>query len=263
MSGQRREAAHDRLRDHMTPTTAGLLRWWFGADRVQARRRCAFTEGQRHAIVHTIASHEAAHNQHRVAPPRHRVNLADETERVQVLLALMVWQLLNLADARAAGAHDPRFTRHFAVITTHRATRDHLLNALWGQLLAGGEGARDFGTAGAVRCADLLIPEARRDEVYAFLCGSARGGESSGQKFPGEDLIAITDQRLETLACLVHLPQLMVFAIETGDAVGGQENAAAAGRKQLRRLVSLHGKPCMEVVFSHRPDHPADPSSEP
>lgn len=242
------------------PTTAGLLRWWFAADRAQAHGRCSFSEGQRQAIVDTIESHETSPSRHWVAPPRHRLNLTDGTERVQVLLALLVWQLLNHADARATAANDPRFTRHFVVTTPSRLVRDHLLDALWGQPLAGGGGARDFGTAEAVRCADLLIPEARRDEVYAFLCGS---GSSIGQTMPDGDLIVITDQRLATLACLARLPRLMVFAHEMSDAASGHEGAATAGRKQLRRLVSLHGKPCMEVVFSDAPDDPAVPSSAP
>lgn len=263
MSDQRPKTRQAGLWEHLTPTTAGLLRWWLAADRVQTHGRCSFSEDQRQAIVDTIESHETTHSQRRVAPARHRLTLADETEHVQVLLALLVWQLLNHADARAAGVNDPRFTRHFAVTTPSQWVRDRLLDALWGQVLVGGGGARDFGHANVVRCADMLIPEARRDEVYAFLCASASSGEGFGQQPPDKNLIIITDQRLATPACLAQLPQMMVFAMEMSDAAGGHENAATMGRKRLRRLVSLHGKPCMEVVFSHAPAQHPDAISAP
>lgn len=244
MSSHRRKAGEASL---FTPTTTSLLRWWFGAEEVHARGGLAFTETQRQAIAATIARHEPANRQHRVAPPRHRVCLADDLDTVRVLLALLVWQLLNHTDARALGLNDPRYTRHFVAISPCRPTRERLLDALWGQPMPGGLGARDFGTADLVRFADLLIPAARRDEVYAFVCGC----EAIEHGSAGAELLAITGQRLDSIPDLARLPHLMVFELEAHSQEPAHVPAATAGRQQLRRVVSMHGKPCMEVVFSH------------
>jgi len=251
MRSHRREAGQAELLDNVTPTTASLLQWWFGAGQAQARGGLAFTETQQQAIVNTIAQHETACRQHRVAPPRHRVNLHHELDKVQVMLALLLWQLLNHADADAAGLSDPRFTRHFVAIVPCRSARERLMDALWGQALTGGDGARDFSSADLVRFAEQLIPEARRDEVHAFMCGAALIGRANAD----EDWIVITEQPLETLNGLARLPHLMVFAHEARSHETVHLNATTAGRRQLRRLVSMHGKPCMEVVFP-------DPASE-
>lgn len=249
MRSRRQEARHAGLGEHVTPTTAGLLAWWFDPGRASARAGLAFNEAQQRAIVDTITRHETECRQHRVAPPRHRVNLVDEADRIPVLLALMLWQLLNHAAARAAGEHDPRFTRHFVLITPDHESRARLLEALHGQPLAGTDNARDFGTAELVRLADLLAPEEHRDPVYAVMCSSACNGAAIEPTSQGDDWIVITNLPLPSRAALAHLPQLMVFAHEAPAAGAGQQDTAAQRRKRLRRIVSLHGKPCMEVVF--------------
>lgn len=45
------------LFDLVTPTTAELLRWWFGED-ICAARRFNFHAGQRRAILNSIVAHE-------------------------------------------------------------------------------------------------------------------------------------------------------------------------------------------------------------
>ena len=42
----------------VTPTTAELLRWWFGAEMTAARNGLNFHPGQRQAILNTIVAHE-------------------------------------------------------------------------------------------------------------------------------------------------------------------------------------------------------------
>ena len=42
------------LLELVTPTTADLLKWWFGEDMVSARDGLNFHEGQRQAILNTI-----------------------------------------------------------------------------------------------------------------------------------------------------------------------------------------------------------------
>lgn len=254
MRSRGHEARHAGLWEQVTPTTAGLLQWWFDAGNMPARRGLAFNEAQRQAILDTITRHETGSRQHRVAPPRHRIRLADDTDRMPVLLALMLWQLLNHTTARAAGLNDPRFTRHFLAVTPDSQAREHLQHALHGQPLAGGHGARDFGTADLVRRADLFMPEHHRDLVHAFVCSSA-GIEATLGPGPGQDhWVVLTDQPLQTLASLAGLPQLMVFAHEAQSP-----GATAQGRRRLRRVVSLHGKPCMEVVFAGPADNARQP----
>lgn len=258
MRSHRLEAGNAGLPDNVTPTSASLLRWWFDRPPGQGPR---FDDQQRRAILGTIVQHEKVVRKHRVAPPRHRLNLADDAGTTPVVLALLLWQLLNHTDTRATGRHDPRFTGHFVAITPHRIARDRLLDALWGRPLDDGDGARDFGTAELVRCADLFIPPARRDEVYAFLCGSACSG-TFGPTTEDEAWIVIGSGRLQSPADLARLPHLMVFAQELPSADPGPESAATSARRQLRRVVSMHGKPCMEVVFSPTRERPAGPGTE-
>ncbi len=44
--------------DLVTPTTAELLRWWFGEDMVAARGGLNFHAGQKQAILNAIVAHE-------------------------------------------------------------------------------------------------------------------------------------------------------------------------------------------------------------
>ena len=44
--------------DLVTPTTAELLRWWFGEDMAMARGSLNFHAGQKQAILNAIVAHE-------------------------------------------------------------------------------------------------------------------------------------------------------------------------------------------------------------
>ena len=52
------ESGAAELLEMVTPTTADLLKWWFGEDMVTARAGLNFHEGQKQAILNTIVAHE-------------------------------------------------------------------------------------------------------------------------------------------------------------------------------------------------------------
>ncbi|MFI3157732.1 MAG: DEAD/DEAH box helicase family protein [Methylococcaceae bacterium] len=103
--------------DLVTPTTAELLRWWFGEEACTTRR-LNFHDGQRQAILNTIVAHEVPNatnlkNLYQQAAPD---ALLTGTGKTWVLQALLIWQLLNKNAALAEGLDDARFTRHFLVV---------------------------------------------------------------------------------------------------------------------------------------------------
>lgn len=244
---------HAGLLERVTPTTADLLRWWFGHPQVRARAGLNFLPAQRWAILKTIAAHEAPGTRPADAPLLHRVKLPAGAGRIQVLLALLVWQLLNHTDALAAHVDDPRFTRHFMAVAPTPLARDRLLGAFCGQPLPGGHGARDFGTADLVRLAGLLIPAARRAEVFGFACGSVCSGADMDRMAPTDGVVAITDGRLEALEWLARLPDLMVFDADEQRHHGPARVdgvTRAAWRQHLRRIAAARDGRCVHVVFA-------------
>lgn len=241
----------------VTATTAALLHWWFGPRWPRARLGMGFHEEQRQAILRTIATHEALEVD--VPPeerPVHRVALPPGIDPMRVLLALLLWQLLNHHDALAAGVDDTRFTNQFIAVAHHADARDRLFRAFCGEPVPGGQGARDFGTAGLVRLAELLIPAHRRDEVYGFVCAHACSGAQFVQRPLSDGVIAITDGRLEVMECLARLPRVMVFDDDMRPLSGVHGPGGVTSRvwrQQLRRIASTRDEPCAQVVFSREP----------
>jgi type III restriction enzyme len=210
--------------EYITPTTAELLWWWFGEDRVATRAASSglnFHAGQRQALLNTIVAHEVLgatslqHLYEQTAPdalltgtrladvsapkhahPKYCLKMATGTGKTWVLQALLIWQLLNKNAALAAGVDDPRFTRHFMVVAPGLIVYDRLLDAFSGKLVAGGLGGRDFATSDVVRCAELFIPEAHRDAVLAFVRGNVCHKTDIGLKTTGNGMIAITNWHL-------------------------------------------------------------------
>jgi len=187
--------------DLVTPTTAELLLWWFGEDMVAARSGLNFHAGQKQAILNAIVAHEVlgqerehwtlldlyqacapdalltGNRMNEVASPKHAhpkycFKMATGTGKTWVMQALMVWQLLNKTAALAEGINDARFTRQFMVVAPGLIVYERLLDAFCGKLIAGSaSGARDFATSDMAQFADLFIPEAHRDAVFAFQHG--------------------------------------------------------------------------------------------
>ena len=215
--------------DLVTPTTAELLMWWFGDDMVLARGGqhggLNFHAGQKQAILNAIVAHEVLSLGHlnwslkdlyqaaapdallvgnrlaEVSDPKHSYpkycfKMATGTGKTWVLQALMVWQLLNKTAAAAAGVDDPRFTRHFMVVAPGLIVYERLLDAFCGKLVVGGNGARNFATSDLAQYADLLVPEAHREAVFAFVRGNVCAKQDIGLKATGNGMIAITNWHL-------------------------------------------------------------------
>ncbi|MCW5237415.1 restriction endonuclease subunit R [Verminephrobacter eiseniae] len=211
-----------------TPTTAELLLWWFGQDMVLARGGSQdglnFHEGQKQAILNTIVAHEVLGRERvswtlldlyqtcapeallasarlmsevagaKHAHPKYCLKMATGTGKTWVMQALMVWQLLNKTAALAEGMDDARFTRQFMVVAPGLIVYERLLDAFCGkQVAGGGQGVRDFDTSDIVRCADLFVPDAYRDTVFAFVRGNVCGKAEIGLKATGNGMIAITN----------------------------------------------------------------------
>jgi len=213
----------------VTPTTAELLAWWFGDDMVAARGGSNgglnFHAGQKQAILNAIVAHEVLSLGHanwtlqglyqaaapdallagtrlaEVSDPKHShpkycFKMATGTGKTWVLQALMVWQLLNKTAASAAGVDDPRFTRHFMVVAPGLIVYERLLDAFCGKLVADGNGSRNFATSDMARYADLLVPEAHREAVFAFVRGNVCAKQEIGLKATGNGMVAITNWHL-------------------------------------------------------------------
>ena len=223
------ETGAAELLELVTPTTAELLMWWFGEDMALARGGVQgglnFHAGQRQAILNAIVAHEvlgagqarwglldlykaaapdallagnrmaevsAAKHSH----PKYCFKMATGTGKTWVLQALMIWQLLNKTAALAEGIDDARFTRHFMVVAPGLIVYERLLDAFCGKLVEGGNGARDFSRSDVAQFADLFIPEAYRERVFAFVRGNVCSKNEIGLKATGNGMIAITNWHL-------------------------------------------------------------------
>ena len=209
----------------VTPTTAELLKWWFGDDMVDARGGAMgglnFHQGQRQAILNTIVAHEVLGQQshgllnlyREVAPDallvgnrlnelqsdkhqhaKYCLKMATGTGKTWVLQALMIWQLLNKTAALAADIDDLRFTRQFLVVAPGLIVYERLLDAFCGKSIA--NDSRDFNTSDLARYADLFVPDSYRDQVFAFVRGNVCKKEELGLKATGNGMIGITNWHL-------------------------------------------------------------------
>jgi type III restriction enzyme len=210
------------LLELVTPTTAELLQWWFGEDMVAARSGLNFHAGQKQAILNAIVAHEvlgaaslldlyqqvapdallADNRLAEVSAPKHAhpkycFKMATGTGKTWVLQALLIWQLLNKNAALAEGLDNPRFTRHFMVVAPGLIVYERLLDAFCGRLIAGSaSGERDFSQSDVKKFADLFIPEAHREAVFAFVRGNVCAKHEIGLKATGNGMIAITNWHL-------------------------------------------------------------------
>jgi type III restriction enzyme len=204
----------------VTPTTAELLKWWFGEDMIAARSTLNFHAGQRQAILNAIVAHEVLNtatllNLYReVAPdalltgsrmnevaqakhahPKYCLKMATGTGKTWVLQALLIWQLLNKTAAQAQGMDDPRFTRQFLIVAPGLIVYDRLLDAFCGKQAGG---VRDFASSDVALFAELFIPEAYREQVFGFVRGNVCDKDNIGLKATGNGMIAIANWHLLT-----------------------------------------------------------------
>jgi len=194
----------------VTPTTAELVRWWFG-DEAKSARKLNFHAGQKQAILNTIVAHEVLNASnlkelYQVAPdallerlseinqakhnhPKYCLKMATGTGKTWVLQALLIWQLLN----KNAAPEDPRFTRQFLIVAPGLIVYDRLLDAFCGKL---NDGVRDFATSDMAQCAELFIPENQREAVFNFVRGNVCAKTEIGLKATGNGMIAIANWHL-------------------------------------------------------------------
>lgn len=195
----------------VSETTAELLKFWFQQDYLD-NRRFNFHEGQRKAILNVIYAHEvlgmttlkglyadiapevmlssaqaseiigAAKNDY----PKYCLKMATGTGKTWVLEALMVWQVLNANRT----ADNYRYTKNFLVVAPGLIVYDRLRDAFEGKER---EGKRDFAKSDLAVYQDLFIPDAYRDEIFAFVQGTVCAKEDIGRKVTAGGLIAISN----------------------------------------------------------------------
>ena len=171
--------------ERVTPTTAELLKWWFGEDMVAARPKFNFHAGQKQAILNTIVAHEVLGS----------TTLLDLYQQAAPD-ALLIWQLLNKTAALAEGVDDARFTRQFLIVAPGLIVYERLLDAFCGKLVEGGKGSRDFASSDMAQFAELFIPESWREQVFGFVRGNVCSKTEIGLKATGNGLIVIANWHL-------------------------------------------------------------------
>ena len=212
------EHGEAEILERVTPVTAELLRWWFTEDACQSRA-FNFHAGQRQAILNVIVAHEvldspdladlyrrvypdvllqgerlAEIGQGKHAHPKYCLKMATGTGKTWVLQALLIWQMLNKTAALAEGRNDPRFTRHFLIVTPGLIVYERLLDAFLGK--EGADGQRHFETSDLAVCGDLFVPPAHREQVGQFVRGNVCTKSEIGLKAVGGGMIAITNWHL-------------------------------------------------------------------
>lgn len=212
------EGGEAEILELVTPTTAALLRWWFGGDAC-ASRAFNFHTGQRQAILNTIVAHEVLGaidladlyrkacsealleggllgevTQGKHAHPKYCLKMATGTGKTWVLQALLVWQMLNKTVALDEGHGDPRFTRRFLVVAPGLIVYERLLDAFLGKQRA--DGSRDFARSDVAACAELFVPPAWRERYLQFVRGNVCTKGEIGLKATGNGMIAITNWHL-------------------------------------------------------------------
>ena len=215
------ESGAAEILELVTPTTAELLKWWFGEDMVLARSELNFHIGQKQAILNAIVAHEVlgakslrdlygavaadalltgnlltelADSKH--SHPKYCLKMATGTGKTWVLQALLIWQLLNKTAAAAEGMEDARFTRQFLIVAPGLIVYERLLDAFCGKLVAGQNGVRDFASSDVAQFSDLFIPEQYRELVFGFVRGNVCSKAEIGLKATGNGMIAITNWHL-------------------------------------------------------------------
>ena len=212
------EGGDAEILELVTPTTAALLRWWFGEDAC-ASRAFNFHAGQRQAILNAIVAHEVlggidlADLYHKACPeallqggllaevtqakhahPKYCLKMATGTGKTWVLQALLVWQMLNRTVALDEDHADPRFTRRFLVVAPGLIVYERLLDAFLGKQRA--DGSRDFARSDVAACAELFVPPAWRERYLQFVRGNVCTKAEIGLKATGNGMIAITNWHL-------------------------------------------------------------------
>lgn len=200
--------------EKVTPTTKGLLEYWF-ADGYTDLRQINFHEGQKQAILNTIYIHEVIKSKNifeayqyfspdlllegdgslaelakaKYSHPKYAIKMATGTGKTFVLQALLIWQYLNAKHEKG------NYSKNFLVVAPGLIVYERLLDAFIGKEREDGEG-RDFEKSDVYKMQELFIPESYRDEIFGFLKSSVVKKEEIGIKVVGDGLVAITNWHL-------------------------------------------------------------------
>ena len=201
----------------VTPTTAELLTYWFGASHSD-NRDINFHEGQRQAILNVIYLHEVLRIDsvmeiyNKVAPDlltqfdfsplagekydiaKYAIKMATGTGKTWVMHAILIWQILNSL-AENPEERSGRFTKNFLLVAPGIIVYERLLDAYKGKELKVGE-SRSFETSDIYKFRELFIPQAYRDKISSFVQNNVVEKQEISRKITGNGLIAITNWHL-------------------------------------------------------------------
>jgi type III restriction enzyme len=241
----------------VTPTTAGLLRWWFG-ERACGARALNFLPAQRQAILNTVVSHEVfgaptLRSLYEIAAPA-ALSVAERLLEiirpryfhpsycigagpgsVLVLQALLIWQVLNKTAALRQGRDDSRFTQHFLLVAPHDTARNYLR------------------TVFAVRCGDaeriaLLMPDGQREFLLDFWRNRVCGALDPMCDRAAAGMLALASRPFEpsahALGIFAAQPDLMLF-----DAPSCDREGEGVWQKTLTRMAANKGRRFVRVDF--------------
>lgn len=204
------------MMENVTPTTQDLLKFWFSEEYCSLRNR-NFHIGQRQAILNIIYLHEVMGVKNvleyyqKITPdmmpsldfgtlakkkyqmPKYAVKMATGTGKTWVMLALLLWQMLN---ARHENIRSGRFTKNFLIVAPGLIVYDRLLDAFCGRVERDKE-SRDIETNDFYMNQEVFIPVHYRQEVFSFIQNNVVTKEEGiGRKTTGDGLIALTNWHL-------------------------------------------------------------------
>lgn len=241
----------------VTPTTAGLLRWWFG-ERACRSRALNFRPAQRRAILNTLVSHEVfgaptLRSLYEIAAPA-ALSVGEQLLEiirpryfhpsycigagpggVLVLQALLIWQLLNKTAALLQGRDDSRFTQRFLLVAPHDAARKYLCDLF------------------AARCGDaqriaLLMPGEQREFLLDFWRSRMCSALEPTLDRSGAGMLAVASRPLDlpahALGIFAAQPDLLLF-----DAPSRNVEGEGVWQKTLARVAANKGRRFIRVDF--------------
>jgi hypothetical protein len=254
----------------VTPVTAHLLRWWFGRD-TRRPYSSRFNPGQRQAILNIVVAHEVLgvvdlRALYKIVAPemlscdalppgikrppyrhlRYCINALHRDDRLQVLLALLNWQLLNKNAALAQGRDDLRFSHRFLLIARTAIERNRLLDIFRGVEV---RGCRNFAMSALALHAELLLPPTCRQHSLDIWRAGAADADVIARYDRKGGFVAIA----QSLACaelefFARLPDLMVVN-GVAEALAHDEAADRSSRENMERLAASRGRRLLRVDF--------------
>ncbi|WP_205703186.1 DEAD/DEAH box helicase family protein [Caproiciproducens sp. NJN-50] len=200
--------------EKVTAVTKDLLRYWFNPAFTETRPY-NFHVGQRQAILNIIYVHEilkaknvfnmyemvddellaelgvAEVSAEKYNCPKYAVKMATGTGKTWVMHALMIWQYLN---AKHEDMPSDLYSKNFLLVAPGLIVYERLLDAYLGK--ENEDGIRNFETSDFYKFQQLLIPDAYKNALFAFIQNNVVKKEEIGKKITGDGMVAITNWHL-------------------------------------------------------------------